>query len=127
MIDLAVAFIELKLYQPAVRILSMVGSDDELFDSALTLRAQALIDSQSFFDALMVLDPIVGDPLRTPTEKLEWIYLCARAHEGLKKRKKAAEWYRAVTQIDPQYRDAYERLLRCEKSPSSSSQPSSSS
>ncbi len=126
-IDLAVAFMEMKLYQPAIRLLSLVEMDDELSETAQTLKAQALVDSSAFFDALMVLDPLVGDPLKTPAEKLGWIYLCARAYEGLKKRKKAAEWYRAVTQIDPQYRDAYERLLRCEKSRSSSSLPSSSS
>lgn len=125
--DLGVAFLEMKLYQAAIRLFDMAAKDDELADSAFTLKAQAMIESSAFFDALMVLDPLVGDPFREAAEKLEWIYLSARAHEGLKKRKKAAEWYRAVTQIDPQYRDAYERLLRCEKSRSSSSAPSSRS
>src|SRR5207253_2799335 len=101
--------------------------DSEFSDSAQTLKAQAYIASQGYFDALMILDPLVGDPFRTPEDKVEWIYLCARAYEGLKKRKKAAEWYRAVAQIDPQYRDAYERLLRLEKSRCEKNRSSSSS
>lgn len=126
--DLGIGFLEMELYDGAVFLFRSVTQYVESERKARGLLATALIAQGKYFDAVIELESLVADQSGTAEEKIDFGYLAGVAQDGLKNFEAAVRWYRAVLQIDPEYRDASERmqisLKKCAKIPSSSSSSS---
>ncbi len=129
--DLGIGFLEMELYDVAVRQFRAASYHAESERKARGLLATALVAQKKFHDALIEIESLIADQSGTPEEKIDFGYLAGLAQEGLKNFEGAVRWYRAVVQINPEYRDAAERMLinqkKCVRTPSSSSSSSSRS
>jgi tetratricopeptide (TPR) repeat protein len=124
-IDLGIGFLEMGLYEAAVRQFREASKDLELGKKARGLLAFALLERGDAFDAMIELEALIADQEASAEEKIDFGYMAGLAQEKLGHYADAARWYRAVTGIETGYRDAQSRLFRClkecEKSRSSSS------
>ena len=126
-LDLGVAFIQMQLYEQAVqqfrRVEMYPGISDEspLAQQARSLKAYALILGGKPFPALLELSALIEQNHIKTKDKIDWAYLSGRAHEELRNWERALYWYRAAADVEPGYRDTFERSKRCEKILSSSS------
>jgi tetratricopeptide (TPR) repeat protein len=124
-IDLGIAFLEMEFYDIAIRQFEAATRDSDLERKARGLLATALLEKGRPFDAMIELETLVAHQDAKPEEKIDYGYLAGKAQEALGRFPAAAHWYRAVYQIDPQYRDAADRLKfclkKCGNTPSSSS------
>jgi tetratricopeptide (TPR) repeat protein len=107
--DLGVAFFEMELFDLAARQFEAASHEPELEDSATAMLAQALILGDRAFEALLVLEPMIGITTVPREQKLEYMYLMGRANERLRKFDAALNWFRLVHEIDPWYRDTDDR------------------
>lgn len=127
-IDLGICFLEMELYDVAIRQFQVAVRDSENEVKARGLLATAFIAQGKFFDAMIELELLVADQSIPAEGKTNFGYLAAIAQEGLGNLEAAARWYRAVLLVDPEYRDSKERmqlaLKKCAKTRSSSSSPS---
>lgn len=114
-LDMGVAFIEMELYEYAIKEFEKVRADDPLSKEAKSLKALAFILNNEPFYALLELDALLQNNTVKNEDKIDWAYLKARAHEGLKNYEQAVSWYNTVHEVEPGYRDSFERLKRCEK------------
>lgn len=114
--DLGIAFFEMGLYEIAahqfrkVSELSIRGAEYDLSVSALGLQALSLIEGGRPFDAILMVEGALADPDLRESDRIDFLYLMARAHEELEKWEAAGEWYHQVLENDPSYRDAKQRL-----------------
>jgi tetratricopeptide (TPR) repeat protein len=124
-IDLGIGFLEMEFYDIAIRQFETAAKDIDLERKARGLLATALLEKGRPFDAMIELEALVSHQEAKPEEKLDYGYLAGKAQEALGHFPAAAHWYRAVYQIDPQYRDVADRLKfslkKCASTPSSSS------
>lgn len=129
--DLGIGFLEMELYDVAVAQFRIVIRDEAEARKARGLLATALLAKGKAHEALMELEGLIADQSASAEEKIDFGYLAGQAQEKLGNFEVAAVWYRAVTGIENGYRDAQNRLVyclkKCEKTPSSSSSPSSRS
>jgi hypothetical protein len=117
-IDLGIAFLEMDLYEIAVRLFSGacrriepdVQSDSEVALSATCLLALSLILVGRPFDAISKIQPLLGDVNIRKEQKAELFYLMGRTYESMKKFLLAVQFYRQVIEIDAQYRDVDRRI-----------------
>ena len=110
--DIGIAFLEMGLYDLAIRQFNIASRDTVELLPATALLSQALILAGRPFEATLRLGPILEDSEILPHTKIDFLYLMARACEGLKKTESAAQWYQQLLQTDPHYRDAEERMER---------------
>lgn len=119
--DLGIAFLEMGLYDLAIRQFRIVSQAEAVSDdasmraSALSLLAYSMILAGKSFDAIMILEPAIADHDVGPEIKVEFYYLMGRAEESLGHRENAVRWYQEVIRIDRIYRDASDRLKNCFK------------
>lgn len=106
--DLGIAFLEMGLYDLAIRQLKSAAATAEL--APVCLYCYALILGGQPFEATLNIQPFLADLEIPPLEKIELTYLMARAHESLKRPALAKAWYEQVRKLDPHYRDVEERL-----------------
>ncbi len=109
-LDLGVAFFEMELFHLAARQFQSAAGDPGLNASAVTLLASALIQSGRAFEAGLALEPLLGDPEVPREEKIEPMYLMARANESLRRPEEALKWYRLVHEVAAGYRDCEDRV-----------------
>ncbi len=111
--DLGIAFLEMGVFELAVRQFRAAqrSSSDTL--AATALLAYALILNGKAFEASLTLEAVLGDISLELNQKIEFFYLMGRANESLNRIKLATEWYQDVLNIDPTYRDTEERIRRC--------------
>jgi tetratricopeptide (TPR) repeat protein len=130
-IDLGVGFLEMGVHEVAVRLFRAAATNADLERKARGLLATALLEQAKPFDAMIEVESLIARQDSGPEEKIDYGYLAGRAQEALGHPDVAARWYRAVLQIDSQYRDAADRLKvclrKCASTRSSSSSPSSRS
>lgn len=123
--DLGIGFLEMELYDVAVQQFRIASRDIEAERKARGLLATALIAQGKYFDATIEIETLVADQSSTPEEKIDFGYLAGVANDGLGDFEAAVRWYRAVLQIDAEYRDTRERmqisLKKCGNTQSSSS------
>lgn len=111
--DMAVAFLEMGLFDLAIRQLRIAVRDPDFLLAASVLLSTALIMADRPFEATVALEPLLLDTEHSVESKLECFYLMGRAHEGLRKPGAAIPYYQQVVGIEPLYRDAGERLRLC--------------
>ena len=127
-IDLGIAFLEMDLFSVAIRLFAGANRRIDLFAensegnitanvteqivSSISLLALALILADRPFEAISNMQPLLRDIEIKPENKLELFYLMGRTYEALKKDELAFGYYRQVKEIDPDYRDIEQRLLR---------------
>jgi tetratricopeptide (TPR) repeat protein len=122
-IDLGIAFLEMGLYDLAVRHFQAAtsrlvleelkeGTPREPALAATGLLAYALILGGRAFEATIRLQPLLNDVELDKSRKLDLIYLMGRAFEAMGKLEEARQWFGQAAEIDPAYRDVLERLRR---------------
>lgn len=112
-IDVAIAFLEMGLFETASRVLSVVMAEPgSIGFTASCLYATAKIAEKDGFSATLALEPVVSDPEIATVDKIEVFYLLGRAAELSSNRTLAAQWYGEVMRVDTDYRDVVERLNR---------------
>jgi len=114
-VDLGISYLEMGIYHAALREFEAVRREDPCNSSAIVpLQAQALLRLGRPFDALAVLESVLGDPdLNTTPEgflKSELQYWAARCCEVLGRTVDASLWFQLVAESDPDYRDTLSRL-----------------
>jgi tetratricopeptide (TPR) repeat protein len=114
-IDIGVAFLEMGLFDIAIRSLKVAQREEEFQLSATALLAYAMILAGRPFDAAIELEAVVRDSEHLRESKVDLYYLLGRAYQALAKSREAARWYRQAAQIEPHYRDVDERLLTLER------------
>ncbi len=114
-IDLGIAFLEMDLYEIAIRQFERATLDPAHERRARNLLAVAYLAAGKPFDAMIEVENLVADQSIPPEEKVDLGYLGGRAQEALGNFEAAAHWYRAVLQIENHYRDSQQRLLQCSK------------
>jgi tetratricopeptide (TPR) repeat protein len=124
-IDLGIGFLEMEFYDIAIRQFETAAKDADLERKARGLLATAYLEKGRPFDAMIEIESLIAHQDANPEEKIDYGYLAGKAQETLGHFPAAAHWYRAVYQIDPQYRDTADRLKfclkKCGSTPSSSS------
>ncbi len=120
-LDIGIAFLEMEVFDIAIRqfrvaVRDLASNPDaatvDLMVSATSLLAYSLIQGGKAFEATIELQGLLRDSELMPERKLELIYLMGRAHEALSKPELARQWYEQAAEIDPGYRDLYEKLRR---------------
>jgi tetratricopeptide (TPR) repeat protein len=111
-IDLGIAFLEMELYDVAIRMFRAAAADEPSARRARALLATAYVANGNGFEAMIEIEALVADQAAPPEEKVDYGYLAGRAQEALGNFGAASRWYRAVLQIEPGYRDAEGRLRR---------------
>lgn len=113
-IDLGIGFLEMGLYRLAgMQFASAAASRESGHDrETAALAAYALILDRRPFDAVMMLEPLITDMELSPSDKIDLLYLMARACQDLGKATEAVAWYGEVLEIDPRYRDAADRAQK---------------
>lgn len=114
-LDLGIGFLELELFEVAIRIFQSTVAMDPFDRRARALLATAWIARGSGFEAMMEIEMLISDQSVPEEERTEYGYLAGRAQELLGNIPNAMRWYRAVLQIDSSYRDGVDRLARCMK------------
>ena len=117
-VDLGIAFLEMGLYDLAIRIFDAVMQrlilepEETAYQliSVTGLLSYTYILAGRAFDATMLMQPILAESEVQPVDKLDLIYLMARAYEVLGQTAAAQDWYMQTQQIDPHYRDVQDRL-----------------
>lgn len=109
-VDLGIAFFEMGLYDLAASRFRSAARDPDHQASGRTLEALALIAGGRPFEAVMVLEPLIGDAEVPRDAKLDAFYLMGRAYELLGKPTVALEWYEQVRATHPSYRDLVDRI-----------------
>lgn len=109
-IDLGIGFLEMELYDVAVRQFQVALRDPENEVKARGLLATALVAQGEYFNAMIELELLVADQSIPAEGKTNFGYLAALAQEGLGNFEAAVRWFRAVLLIDPEYRDSKERM-----------------
>jgi tetratricopeptide (TPR) repeat protein len=112
-IDLGIAFLEMDLYEIAVRLFSGAfrrseyspGEQNRTFLSASCLLAMALILTGRPFEAVAKVQPLLGDVNISQEQKAELFYLMGRVYESMQKFGLALQFYKQVMEIDARYRD----------------------
>lgn len=115
LIDLGIAFLEIGLYELAVRQFKQAAErsrprTDEDFVSAACLTAYCLLRSDRPFEAIASMQPVLQDCEIGTENKVELFYLMGQAYELMKKPDLAMQWYDQVRKVDPRYRDIDERM-----------------
>lgn len=130
-IDLGIGFMEMGFHEVAIRQFEAALKDSDHERKARGLLATALLEKGRTFDAIIELEMLIAHQDAQPDEKIDYGYMAGKAQEALGHYPAALQWYRAVHQLDPQYRDVVERikfcLKKCGNTRSSSSSPSSRS
>lgn len=112
-VDVAIAFLEMGLFESAARVLSIAMTEPGAIGFvASCLYATAKIAEKDGFSAALALEPVVSDPEIATDDKLEVFYLLGRAAELTSNRELAMQWYGEVMRVDTDYRDTAERLSR---------------
>ncbi len=114
-LDLGIAFLEMELFEAAIRQFEVAARDPDFARKARGLLATTLLAAGRPFDAMIEVETLVADQSIAPEEKLDYGYLGGRAQEALGNHEAAARWFRAVLQIENHYRDSHERLQTCLK------------
>jgi tetratricopeptide (TPR) repeat protein len=117
-VDIGIAFLEMGLFEVAIRqfqsavarLDSEGGAPNERV-SATSLLAYALISGGRAFDATLELQGLLADDDLSREMKIEPLYLMARAYEALGRLDVARALFKQVIEIDPKYRDAKDRAL----------------
>ncbi len=109
-IDLGIAFFEMGLYDLAATRFRSAARDPDYQASGRSLEAYALIAGGRPFEAVMVLEPLIGDAEVPQDAKLDAFYLMGRAFELLDKPGVALGWYERVRMTNPTYRDLTDRI-----------------
>ena len=122
--DLGIAFLEMGFYHLAVRqfqaacrrnFLQNAQDSPEEYETLLgaqALLAYTLILAGKPFEAIIGMEPLVGDSEIHDDHKIHFYYLLGRANEAIPKHQAALEWYNQVRKVDPRYRDVGERIYR---------------
>ena len=115
-LDLGVAFFEMELFELAARQFQAAAHDPALKASATTMQATSMIQMGRSFEAMLLLEPLIGETNIPREEKIEYMYLMGRASERLRKTEAALHWYKLVRDVDPYYRDTEDRYkYHCEE------------
>ena len=122
-IDLGIAFLEMNLFEVAIRqfraahraFLQDPSAHARDLLVCAGLIAHATIAAGRAFEATMQIQSILRDSDVPLEDKLDFIYLMGRAYEQLGKADVAAQWYVQVRKIDPHYRDTVRRLKLIEE------------
>lgn len=109
-LDMGIGFLEMGLYDVALKQFQAASRSEELQLTAASLSAFALIESGRAFEATLELEPLLGDSDMPPSERIHFLYLMGLAHERLGRQDQARHRYRQAYEIDPDYRDVAERL-----------------
>lgn len=110
--DVGVAFYEMGLFDLACRQFELAARDSDSHAQATVLLAQTLVDADKPFEATLKLEPILEDAELTAEQKLDSMYLMARAYEQMNRTEQALQWYAQVSRVDSNYRDIPDRLKR---------------
>jgi tetratricopeptide (TPR) repeat protein len=112
-IDLAISFLEMELYTHATQLLKAVileGESAAQSEIAVSLLAYGHLMNNRPFETISVLQPFINDVEVCPENRMEFYYLMGRAHQTLGRKSEALGWYLHVQQIEPTYRDTFERI-----------------
>lgn len=118
-IDLAVGFIQMNLYVLAIDHLRLaLNHIDEATDlkdhqtliSVLELLANAYVENDQAFDAILLLESALSDNFIPGNSKLGLMYWMARAHQKSGQKEIATMWFEEVKKRDSEYRDIEYRL-----------------
>jgi tetratricopeptide (TPR) repeat protein len=114
-IDLGIGFLEMEFYDAAIRLFQSAAHIEPGERRARALLATAWLAKGNGFEAMIEIESLVADQSAPEEERLDYGYLAGRAQDLLQNFAMAIRWYRAVLQIDPQYRDTQDRLRRSVK------------
>jgi len=119
-VDIGIALMELGMTDLAIRQFEKVCSDRLGCEKAFLISTTGLIGTALLlsgrpFDAISRMAPLINDSDVPIQEKLDLMYLTARAHEAIGRADLARGWYHEVLQADPKYRDAARRLAKSER------------
>lgn len=109
-VDLGAAFLEMGLFKSARKVLETACKNEQERLGAFSLIAQSWIGDHKPYEATHLLEPILAETESTREEKLDLIYWMARSFELMQNDDLAIQWYEEVIELNPDYRDASERL-----------------
>lgn len=110
-LDIAIAFLTMGLYEVAQKILEpIVTKDSEYRLSGAHLLVYCLIMLNKEYKAIEQCEQILSQTDVSTEQKIHFIYLEARAYEKLGKKDLAVKFYQETIRIDPDYRDAKNRI-----------------
>lgn len=113
--DIGIAFLEMSLFDLAIRQFRAAARDQLWLVASSSLLAYSLILSDRPFEAVLTLEPLLEDSELKQEEKTDLMYLMARAYERLQKKSMARRWYEQVLLMQRDYRDVEHRLRFLEK------------
>ncbi|MBI3535880.1 MAG: hypothetical protein HY072_10400 [Deltaproteobacteria bacterium] len=114
-LDIGIAFLEMGLYDIAANQFQIAKRSEECRIVATSLLAYAFIKAEKSFEATQQLEPVLGDHEIDIKDKINLMYLMARACEEMQKLDNAYSWYEQVSKIDSYYRDVSHRMKQLQK------------
>ena len=110
-LDIAIAFLTMGLYEVAQKILEpIVAKDSEHRISGAHLLVYCLMMLDKEYEAIEQCEQILSQSDVPLEQKVHFIYLEARAYEKIGKKDLAVKFYQETIRIDPDYRDAKNRI-----------------
>lgn len=114
-IDLSIGFMEMGLYELAIRLLQILLVHDDTDErlSATALVAYAHLQSHEPYRTIAAIQGVLNDNEIPREKKTEFFYLIGRAQQTIGKFSEAVSWYFQAQENEPGYRDTSDRITRC--------------
>lgn len=109
-LDVGIAFLEMGFYKQASAQFQFVLNDLTYRIQGACLFAFSKILEKEPFEASLVLEPLLNESDIPAKEKLEILYLSARASEALDQKTQAIGKYLQICKLEAGYRDTEDRL-----------------